>query len=45
MKIEKDSVEIWCGLRGNTTPGNPITMVIFIKIMIIGKKLQVRTKG
>ena len=31
MKIEKDSVEIWCGLRGNTTTGNPITMVIFNK--------------
>ncbi len=31
MKIEKDSVEIWCGLRGNTTTGNPLTLVIFNK--------------
>lgn len=29
MKIEKDNVEIWSGARGNTTTGNPITMVIF----------------
>lgn len=29
MKIEKDNVEVWSGIRGNTTTGNPITLVIF----------------
>lgn len=28
MKIEEDKVEIWSGLRGNKTTGNPITLVI-----------------
>ena len=31
MNIEKDNVEIWSGTRGNTTTGNPISMVIFNK--------------
>ncbi|WP_291574829.1 chorismate synthase [Clostridium sp. UBA4548] len=31
MKIEKDRVEIWSGLRGGFTTGNPITLVIFNK--------------
>lgn len=31
MKIEKDSVEIWSGLRGNVTTGNPISLIIFNK--------------
>ncbi|MGG7162148.1 chorismate synthase [Clostridium ihumii] len=29
MKIENDKVEIWSGIRGNITTGNPITLVIF----------------
>ena len=31
MTIESDKVEIWSGLRGNKTTGNPITLVIFNK--------------
>ncbi|KYH34015.1 chorismate synthase [Clostridium tepidiprofundi DSM 19306] len=31
MQIEKDRVEIWSGIRGTKTTGNPITMVIFNK--------------
>jgi chorismate synthase len=31
MKIEQDKVELWSGLRGTKTTGNPITMVIFNK--------------
>lgn len=31
MKIERDKVEIWSGVRGSRTTGNPITMVIFNK--------------
>jgi chorismate synthase len=31
MKIEQDKVELWSGVRGNTTTGNPVTMVIFNK--------------
>jgi chorismate synthase len=31
MKIEKDQVEIWSGLRGDITTGNPVTLVIFNK--------------
>lgn len=29
MGIEKDRVEIWSGLRGTKTTGNPISMIIF----------------
>ncbi|MDF2882933.1 MAG: aroC [Clostridiaceae bacterium] len=31
MKIEKDSVEIWSGVRGNYTTGNPLTLIIYNK--------------
>ena len=31
MKIESDKVELWSGVRGNVTTGNPITLVIFNK--------------
>jgi len=31
MKIESDKVELWSGVRGNKTTGNPVTMVIFNK--------------
>lgn len=31
MKIETDRVEIWSGLRGNVTTGNPISLIIFNK--------------
>jgi chorismate synthase len=31
MKIEDDRVELWSGVRGNKTTGNPISMVIFNK--------------
>ncbi|MEG0774513.1 chorismate synthase [Clostridium sp.] len=31
MKIEKDQVEFWSGLRGDMTTGNPVTLVIFNK--------------
>ncbi len=31
MKIEKDKVEIWSGIRGNKTTGNPLTLVIYNK--------------
>lgn len=31
MKIEQDRVELWSGVRGIKTTGNPITMVIFNK--------------
>jgi len=31
MKIESDKVEMWSGLRGNKTTGNPVTMVIYNK--------------
>ncbi|MBB6697416.1 chorismate synthase [Clostridium algidicarnis] len=28
MKIERDKVDVWSGLRGNKTTGNPITFII-----------------
>lgn len=31
MAIEQDRVEIWSGLRGNITTGNPITLIIYNK--------------
>ncbi len=31
MKIERDSVEIWSGVRGKYTTGNPITLIIYNK--------------
>jgi chorismate synthase len=31
MKIEQDSVELWSGIRGTKTTGNPISMIIFNK--------------
>jgi chorismate synthase len=31
MKIEKDTVEVWSGVRGDITTGNPVTLVIFNK--------------
>jgi chorismate synthase len=31
MAIEDDKVEIWSGVRGSSTTGNPITMVIYNK--------------
>lgn len=31
MKIEQDKIEIWSGMRGRKTTGNPITMIIFNK--------------
>jgi chorismate synthase len=31
MAIENDKVEIWSGLRGSKTTGNPITLLIFNK--------------
>jgi len=31
MIIEQDRVEIWSGLRGNITTGNPITLIIYNK--------------
>lgn len=31
MKIEKDKAEIWSGLRGNKTTGNPMSIIIFNK--------------
>ncbi|SHE85636.1 chorismate synthase [Clostridium fallax] len=31
MAIESDKVEIWSGLRGNKTTGNPVTLVIYNK--------------
>lgn len=31
MKIEQDKVEVWSGVRGNKTTGNPIMMMIFNK--------------
>jgi len=31
MSIENDKVEIWSGLRGTYTTGNPITMIIYNK--------------
>ena len=31
MSIESDKVEIWSGLRGNKTTGNPITLIIYNK--------------
>ena len=31
MAIESDKVEIWSGLRGSKTTGNPITLVVFNK--------------
>lgn len=31
MSIESDRVEIWSGVRGNKTTGNPVTLVIFNK--------------
>jgi chorismate synthase len=31
MTIENDKVEIWSGLRGSKTTGNPITLLIFNK--------------
>jgi chorismate synthase len=29
MKIEQDRIELWSGVRGTKTTGNPVTMVIF----------------
>lgn len=31
MKIEKDSLEVWSGIRGKYTTGNPITLIIYNK--------------
>ncbi|ERI90951.1 chorismate synthase [Clostridiales bacterium oral taxon 876 str. F0540] len=31
MKIEQDKIEVWSGIRGMVTTGNPITMVIYNK--------------
>lgn len=31
MRIEEDKAELWSGIRGTKTTGNPITMIIFNK--------------
>jgi len=31
MTIEKDRIEVWSGLRGDITTGNPITLVLYNK--------------
>lgn len=42
MKIESDTVEITSGVRFGKTLGSPITLVIKIKILKIGKRFRVQ---